>query len=134
MERQSFIQNLSWGVLGFNTTNTPNHPDDNGIIYFGHLVGLSHYDLKYIYHHIQVGTELEMKREVNNVYDPNAIAVYYKSHKLGYVPKDGNTFLAKVLDSGSRLSLRVRKVLKTKYLPTTGLEVEVYDPCNKEIN
>jgi len=44
---------------------------------------------------------VELVREPENVYDPNAIRVVYKGKKLGYVPRAHSTVLAKLIDGGT---------------------------------
>jgi len=38
--------------------------------------------------------------ESDNPYDPEAVAIFYQDRKIGYVPKDRNTLLSKLLYFG----------------------------------
>ncbi len=44
--------------------------------------------------------KLDMKREVKNEFDKFAVALYYKSVKIGYLPKDKNQVIARLMDAG----------------------------------
>ena len=41
-----------------------------------------------------------MVREPNNRYDSNAVAIYYETEKLGYVPAEQNEIIARLMDAG----------------------------------
>jgi hypothetical protein len=44
------------------------------------------------------GLRLRLRREPDNEFDSNAIAVYYGDQHLGYVPRTDNAALAQALD------------------------------------
>jgi hypothetical protein len=44
---------------------------------------------------------VQLVREPENIYDPNAIRLDYEGRKLGYVPRAHSTVLAKLIDSGT---------------------------------
>jgi len=44
--------------------------------------------------------QLEMKREGENEHDTFAIALYYKEVKVGYIPRDKNEVIARLMDAG----------------------------------
>ena len=44
--------------------------------------------------------KLEMKRESQNEYDGFAIALYFDNHKIGYIPRDKNEVIARLMDAG----------------------------------
>ena len=44
--------------------------------------------------------KLEMKREAKNEFDDYAIALYFKEVKVGYVPRDKNEVIARLMDAG----------------------------------
>jgi len=60
---------------------------------------------------LSAGDPLCLRRERQNQYDPNAIAVYDSmEHHLGYVPKDLASKLAPLMDSGEQLQVNVSSV------------------------
>ena len=44
--------------------------------------------------------QLEIKREGQNEFDEFAIALHYKDTKVGYIPKDKNEVIARLMDAG----------------------------------
>jgi hypothetical protein len=65
-----------------------------------HIAGFAHYDGLDVYEKLQVGTSLRLRAEPWNKYDPEAIAVYYGDHKLGFVPRDRNALLSQLMHFG----------------------------------
>ena len=43
---------------------------------------------------------LDMKREGKNEFDPFAIALYFREIKVGYIPKEKNQVIARLMDAG----------------------------------
>ena len=56
---------------------------------------------------LKSGEPVTMRREPENPYDANAVALFAKGVKLGYIPKRENTTLAMLLDQNARLRARV---------------------------
>lgn len=57
---------------------------------------------------IKTDDELRLVREADNKYDSLAISVYdTKNRKLGYIPKESNTFLATSMDNGDEFIARL---------------------------
>ncbi len=46
--------------------------------------------------------QLEMKREGDNKFDPFAIALWFQNTKVGYIPKEKNEVLARLMDAGKQ--------------------------------
>ncbi len=44
--------------------------------------------------------QLEMKREGKNEFDAFAIALYFRDGKVGYIPKDKNEVISRLMDAG----------------------------------
>lgn len=65
-----------------------------------HLAGFTYYDGLKAFGKLKVGKKLKLKPEPNNPYDENAIEIYYKKIKLGYVPRNHNKTLSKFLNFG----------------------------------
>ena len=64
------------------------------------IAGLKYYDAIFIINKLKVGKKLKLKIETNNIYDENAVEIYYKKYKLGYIPKTSNYSIATILKSG----------------------------------
>lgn len=59
---------------------------------------------------LSVGQRLTLVRESSNPHDSDAIAVYFRNDKLGYVPRSENSAVARMLDSGQRLEARISEL------------------------
>jgi len=46
------------------------------------------------------GSVLTLKGEPDNPYDPDAVALYYKKYKLGYIPRTDNSLISKFVFFG----------------------------------
>lgn len=71
-------------------------------IFFDHfpLAGATYYDLPLVFKQMEIGDQLTLKAETDNRYDEFAIAIYYQEHKIGFVPRDCNEHLSKLLQLG----------------------------------
>ena len=75
------------------------------------LAGFQYHKGEHLWPFLRVGEELRLVREVANTYDPNAVAVYFRGDKLGYVPRRENAAVAQMLDRGRRLEARIVRLL-----------------------
>ncbi len=64
------------------------------------IAGTSFRKLKEIEPQLMPQTKLEVIREANNEYDQFAIAIHFEKNKVGYIPKDSNEVIARLLDAG----------------------------------
>jgi len=60
---------------------------------------------------LRVRQELSLVREARNEHDSDAVAVYLKNDKLGFVPRAENRAIAQMLDRGERLKTRISELL-----------------------
>ncbi|MDO5028799.1 MAG: HIRAN domain-containing protein [Bacillota bacterium] len=62
-----------------------------------HLAGFAYYDGLDVIEELELGQRVDLVREEDNPYDQDAVAIYYKGKKIGYVPaihtKPLSTFL-----------------------------------------
>ncbi|PTN09606.1 HIRAN domain-containing protein [Mangrovibacterium marinum] len=78
------------------------------------VAGFSYYEGVLVFNKLKIGTKLTLRAEPDNKYDPLAVAIYYKRHKLGFVPRNSNYSLAKLLGAGHRIfETRVQYVDQT---------------------
>lgn len=64
------------------------------------IAGFTYWDGALAFNKLQPGVPLTMALEDDNKYDPEAVAIYYDTMKLGYVPRDRNTLIYKLLKTG----------------------------------
>jgi hypothetical protein len=82
------------------------------IIYRGTLSGLSHHDYARFAKLITAGQELQLRRDSGNLFDTNAIAIDLEFEddtvvQIGWIRKEDNAIMAKLLDAGCHLSAYV---------------------------
>lgn len=65
------------------------------------VAGFRYYTGKNILSKFRIGDMLTMKREADNKYDKNAIALYWNDAKIGFIPAQENTLLSRLLDADS---------------------------------
>jgi hypothetical protein len=65
-----------------------------------HIAGFTYYEGADVFDELKIGTQLFLKAEPENRFDPNAVGIYHHETKIGYVPKIENTPIRKFLDLG----------------------------------
>ena len=89
------------------------------------LAGFNYHQAPEVWQGMRIGDALKLEREPDNVHDPRAISVQWRSHKLGYVPRAQNAALAWAMDRGENLDARVSR-LQAHRNPRKRIEFEVY--------
>ena len=64
------------------------------------VAGFRHWDGALVLDKLAVGKKLALKLEADNPHDPDAVALYRKGVKLGYIPRDENQLPAQLLRFG----------------------------------
>ena len=73
-----------------------------------HVAGTSHVPIREIEPRLTTGDSLVLRRESVNPHDPLAILILTENgEKLGYVPRDRNEILARLMDAGKFLFSRL---------------------------
>lgn len=100
MKRGDFLQGII-GILGVSALPKTIAVKEYKRIYLlqSFIRGFRFYDGLKILNQLKEGQILELQREPDNQYDKCAIALYYQQHKLGYVPKEDNKMLSKLIDA-----------------------------------
>lgn len=75
------------------------------------IAGGRYYALDSALERIAPGTTLRLVREAANPYDADAIAVNLGDTKLGYVPREANSPVARLMDNGERVIAQVSRML-----------------------
>lgn len=70
--------------------------------HFNHfsVAGFTYYEGALVFNELKIGAELRLVYEPDNRYDPKAVAVYFGEHKLGFIPRNYNDAIAKLLEMG----------------------------------
>ena len=74
------------------------------------VAGFQFHQGEAVWQSLTVGAPLALVREPNNSHDINAVAVYFRKDKLGYVPRGENSAIAQMLDRGERLSATISRL------------------------
>jgi len=61
---------------------------------------------------VNPGDILEMRREPENHYDPNAVALLFRGEQIGYLPRQIARQIAPLMDQGQKLSAKVKAICK----------------------
>jgi len=64
-----------------------------------HIAGIEYYEALFVIEKMKIGEKVEFRLE-DNIHDENAVAIYYKNKKLGYIPKNANYSIATILKAG----------------------------------
>lgn len=71
-----------------------------------HLAGRMFHEADEVWDQLKVGTKVELVREVDNRYDPEAVMICFNDKEneeqvcLGYIPRAQNTTIALLMDMG----------------------------------
>ena len=75
-----------------------------------YIAGYKHYDGEKIESRLSVGMRLKLKREPDNQFDKNAVAVWGSLFKLGYLPMAQNKPIVAKLNEGEEIFAEIVKV------------------------
>jgi len=81
------------------------------------IAGFAYYQGEQCLARIKPGDRLELKRESANRHDGKAIEVFWRGHKLGYVPRSHNAALSQLLDQGERIDVVVKDLVERQWEP-----------------
>ena len=88
------------------------------------LAGFRHYEAPAVWREVKAGDRLELVREPDNPYDPNAVRIEWQGRKLGYLPQRDNGAIARQLDRGTALHASVARLVENRNR-SVRLDVEV---------
>lgn len=78
------------------------------------LAGFRYNDGRRVWDEMRVGDALGVVREPENAFDASAIRLEWNGHKIGYVPRNENGALARVLDAGTTIEARIIELAKRR--------------------
>jgi len=73
-----------------------------------HLAGFRHHEAPVLWPALRRGAPLKLVREAENPSDADAVAVYWRGRKLGYLPRGENLMAACLLDRRRGLTARIQ--------------------------
>jgi len=75
------------------------------------VAGFQYHRGNAIWPFLREGEELSLVRESFNGHDSDAVAVYFRNDKLGFVPHRENSTIAQMLDRGEKLNAKITRLL-----------------------
>ncbi len=115
MDRKAFLKTIFFGGIFLPAMNviSANSDDKRKKIELLQcpIAGYYYYDGQLIENQLNPGTPLRLQREPDNKYDSNAVAVYYKQHKLGFIPRKDNKVIAGMMDGGIKIDASIFNII-----------------------
>lgn len=92
-----------------------------------YIAGFKHHEGAFVLNQLKPGKKLKLVPEMDNPYDPQAMAIYYKKTKIGYVPRHNNSMLSVMscFGHGDIFECRIQQV-DTKAAPWEQVRVGIY--------
>jgi hypothetical protein len=89
----------------------PDAPQNRSIVIQRSAVaGFRHHEAPLLWPTLRAGAPLDLVREADNTTDADAVAVYWRGRKLGYLPRGENLMAASLLDRRRHLSARIQRL------------------------
>jgi hypothetical protein len=113
MLRRTFLRTL-FGVVataGLGSAKAINKKPRRILLLESPLSGCQYHRAEGVWDFLRIGEALRLVREPLNQHDPNAIAVYFKNDRLGYVPRSENRALAVMMDHGEEIRGHVTRLI-----------------------
>ena len=87
--------------------------------------GFQYYDGPEVADMLETGLMLRLNREPHNRWDHSAIEVYAGEAKLGYIPRNENQTIARLMDNGIRMKACITE-LDPEAFPYGSVKMEVW--------
>lgn len=94
------------------------------ILYRGPVRGIQYCQVPYMYHHLREGVSLQVVREMDNLFDSHALAVYYKHFKIGFISAVDNREVAGILGDHD-VSITLGPVQRGRFQPPSKLQLVI---------
>ena len=89
-----------------------------------YVAGVQHHQMRTVIDEFELGMELDLEREPENPYDPNAIRITYNNVMCGYVPKKFSASLSAAIETEANIECVITKLNKSSK-PWEWCQVEV---------
>jgi hypothetical protein len=113
-------------LLGFKPGNIPVAPDAKKVLYEGYIANYQYHKGQQLEHLFEPGTSFDLKHEPENPFDEDAVAVFYKDKKIGFVPQSSNVPIAQKLKQGRQVRAKVARMLPDEE-PWARVHVQVVE-------
>jgi len=133
MNRKHFFSKLLLGSIGAlfikPTVNANDRPTQRINLASEYIAGFSYYDGPEIENLLSVNMMLNLNREPHNRYDKNAIEVFCGDAKLGYIPRNANVTIARLMDQGVEIEAQIVGLNPNAY-PFGNVKTELWYNSN----
>ncbi|HDP54591.1 MAG TPA: DNA-binding protein [Bacteroidetes bacterium] len=96
------------------------------------IAGFTYYDGALAFSKLRVGTRLKLVAEPKNQFDKNAVVLYLKKYKLGYIPRAHNREISKVLNAGYPIFSAYVQMVNPQKNPEEQVQVIVFIEKNRD--
>lgn len=111
MQRRTFFQTL-FGGMGIAMMSRHTQAVERRILLQeSPLAGFQYHRGSAIWPFLREGEKLSLVRESFNAHDSDAVAVYFRNDKLGFIPHRENCTIAQMLDRGEKLNAKITRLL-----------------------
>jgi len=90
------------------------------------VAGFRHYKGMELLNEMEENDFIELRREHDNQYDESAIALYWQQEKIGFVPANDNSTIARLLDADALPLLATITHLNRKVKPWENVAIAIY--------
>ena len=111
MQRRTLFKALFGGAGAAMIGSRADTQDRTILVQQSPIAGFQYYRGEAIWPNLGVGKKLSLVRESFNEYDGDAVAVYFRNDKLGFVPQIENSAIAQMLDRGERLEATISNMV-----------------------
>ena len=129
MNRMEFFKNVIIGGAGlfFLPANAENNVPGKQKIMLANIFisGFQYYDGPEVADMLETGLILKLNREPHNRWDRNAVEIFAGEAKLGYIPRNENNTIARLLDSGIHIQAMITD-LDPESFPYGSVKAEVF--------
>ena len=126
MKRSDFLKRLI-GVAGFGMFNLQAIiPKRRIYLQQFFVAGFRYYKGMELLDFMHSNDLLELKREPDNEFDKNAVALYWQQEKIGFVPAEMNELLARLIDAKALPLLGMITHLNKHVKPWENVAVAIY--------
>ena len=130
MNRRDFIANLLGLplLIPFKDTFYQSDIGNNSeaiLIQTSSIAGFQFYDGDHLWDQLSTGDMLQLIQEPDNPYDENAVKIYWRNSKLGYLPRVENTAVAQMMDQEQEITARILSK-RESFNPWERLAIEVW--------
>ena len=130
MDRRDFIANLLGLplLIPFKDTFYQSDIGNNSkaiLIQTSSIAGFQFYDGDHLWDQLSTGDMLQLIQEPDNHYDENAVEIYWRNSKLGYLPRVENTAIAQMMNQEQEITAKISNKKESRN-PWKRLTIEVW--------